>query len=468
MNEKFLNICDNVNLIMKSCEYKGFKLKPGMILFNADTEINLDNPFVAIYDASGKNYDIDRNYVTNSPDEILLKGYLLSETNKKDNYEVPKIIKRITSSIKNYNAIRYAVDLALGENKLHRLFLEPKHNRYNKCESFYARCENSNYSYIFKHVIGDIYTQQFTGNRRDKLVTISKKQFEVLDNRMKYGIVPLIDNNLGITINSEFYNFLNTFYKPYYNLYPEEHIKTRINILTDYYENVTVLNKPIDSKCEIPTNQFILYKDIGIAFDHATTRDDFNIKPFMIAVTPEFAKKWLYRVIKIKGIIYSDYIYEDLEDLITDDDLHLIYITSIDDYDDNEYEDDTITDGNIYKGYYFNGSDFVELKLAVDCDIPNNLNKRILDILAKTPFYTNTMKTTKISKINNDYKIEPIKLNITDFNKNTTIFDSNKIYQDESVMIINEIDTKCFYAIVKHMNEPVTYPKLTDEELNIN
>lgn len=465
MNEKFLNICDNVNLIMKSCEYKGFKLKPGMILFNADTEMNLDNPFVAIYDASGKNYDIDTNLVTNPPDEILLKGYLLSKENIENNYEVPKTIKSITPSIKNYNAIRHAVDLALGENKLHRLFLEPKHNRYNKCESFYARCENPDYSYVFKHVIGDIYVQQFTGNRRDKLVTISKKQFEVLDNRMKYGIVPLIDSNSGITINSEFYNFLNTFYNPNYNLYPEDDIKARINILIDYYESATVLNKPIEDKCQIPTDQFVLYNDIGIAFDHATTKDNFNIKPFMIAVTPEFAKKWLYRVIKIKDIIYPDYIYEDLEDLITDDGLHLVYITSIDDYDENDYEDDTITDGNIYKGYYFNGSDFVELKLAIDYDIPNNLDQTICDILAKTPFYINPMKPVKS---NNDYKSEPITLNITDFNKKTTIFDSNKIYQDESVIIINEIDTKCFYAIVKHMSEPVTYPKLTNKELNIN
>lgn len=33
MNDKFINICDGVNLITAPCRYKNFNLKPGMLLF---------------------------------------------------------------------------------------------------------------------------------------------------------------------------------------------------------------------------------------------------------------------------------------------------------------------------------------------------------------------------------------------------------------------------------------------------
>ena len=54
MTDKFLNVCDGVNLITKPCEYRGFKLKPGMLLFNANENCNLTEPFVAVCDITSQ------------------------------------------------------------------------------------------------------------------------------------------------------------------------------------------------------------------------------------------------------------------------------------------------------------------------------------------------------------------------------------------------------------------------------
>lgn len=37
MIRKCLKVCDGVNLIISPCQYKGFNLNPGMLLFDADT-----------------------------------------------------------------------------------------------------------------------------------------------------------------------------------------------------------------------------------------------------------------------------------------------------------------------------------------------------------------------------------------------------------------------------------------------
>ena len=75
MNDKFLNVCDCVNLITKPCEYKGFKLKPGMLLFDTNDRYNLTEPFVAVCDITNQ----QNQHIGNLSNAILLSGYSLKD-----------------------------------------------------------------------------------------------------------------------------------------------------------------------------------------------------------------------------------------------------------------------------------------------------------------------------------------------------------------------------------------------------
>lgn len=81
MNEKFINICDDVNLIVAPCKYRNFNLKPGMILFGDKRGFIVNQnkriPFVANYEDRSYTYDEDD---TDRPKLIIrLHGYMLGE-----------------------------------------------------------------------------------------------------------------------------------------------------------------------------------------------------------------------------------------------------------------------------------------------------------------------------------------------------------------------------------------------------
>ena len=194
MNDKFINICDGVNLIAKPCEYKGFKLKPGMLLFDTNEKCNLTEPFVAVCDITNQ----QNQHIGNLSNAILLSGYSLKDSSVRGQFDHFRVNYCILEGSANYNKICEVVDLALGESRLRRLFLESNYSRYLENRSFYAPSNESDKSYIFTHVIGDVYRQYFNSPNRDRFVTLSKEQFEFFNNRHIYGI--LVSERMSIPV----------------------------------------------------------------------------------------------------------------------------------------------------------------------------------------------------------------------------------------------------------------------------
>lgn len=166
MNDKFVNVCEGVNLIVKPCEYRGVRLEPGSLLFDANEELNLKVPFVVVEDVTCERGRIKIDNIKNmilkySPDEVLLSGCSLYDPQANYIYKDTRSIINFHEDVKNYDKICEAVDLALGEGKLHRLLLESNDNKYCKNKSFYANASDSKFSYVFTHVAGDVYRQYF-------------------------------------------------------------------------------------------------------------------------------------------------------------------------------------------------------------------------------------------------------------------------------------------------------------------
>lgn len=241
MNDKFLNVCDGVNLIIKPCEYRGFKLKPGMLLFDVNEKCNLTEPFVAVCDITNQ----QNQYVGNLPNTILLSGYSLKDSPVKSRSQPVGTNYCILEGSTNYNKICEAVDLVLGESRLRRLFLESDGNRYLQKQSFYAPSSESDRSYIFTHVIGDVYRQYFNSPNRDKFVTLSKEQFEFFNNRHIYGIlatgygnISTDDGSSGLKNDSEFHKVLNAYFGVNYDGCSKEDVDKLVQNLEDYYITV--------------------------------------------------------------------------------------------------------------------------------------------------------------------------------------------------------------------------------------
>lgn len=161
MNKKFLKVCDGVNLIMAPCQYKGFNLKPGMLLFDADTEgrvvTGFSEPFVATGEDDVRRYESQllSNAYGYSNTDLGLVGYTLT-----GNAAKYKSIN-VNAKTDNYAKIANVVDLALGSNKLHDLFLSDENNRYNENLKFSVYDPESGFNSFYNHVIGNVFLQKW-------------------------------------------------------------------------------------------------------------------------------------------------------------------------------------------------------------------------------------------------------------------------------------------------------------------
>ena len=144
MIRKCLKVCDGVNLIISPCQYKGFNLNPGMLLFDADTLdrhiTGLDVPFVATYESDGVTSSNSVRF--GRPMSIpRLSGFKLN-----DNSFEPAYVD-IDADNKSQTKILNAVDLALGKTRLHNLLFTRDDEKYIRNVSFGVYDPNTGFNY---------------------------------------------------------------------------------------------------------------------------------------------------------------------------------------------------------------------------------------------------------------------------------------------------------------------------------
>lgn len=456
MNDKFLNVCDCVNLITKPCEYKGFKLKPGMLLFDTNERCNLTEPFVAVCDITNQ----QNQHVGKLSNAILLSGYSLQDSPIKDHSQPVSINYCILEGSANYGKICEAVDLALGKEKLRRLLLESDYNRYLQKQSFYAPSSESDKSYIFTHVIGDVYRQYFNSPNRDRFVTLSKEQFQFFNNRHIYGILStgygrISTDDGGLKNDSEFHKVLNAYFGVNYDGCSKDNVDKLVQNLEDYY--ITVGS----------ADSFIKKDGLRIAFDEFDTNDEFHVQPFNVVIDYEFAKEHLIRACEYHSVYSGDFLayerrgfeYEDISSVMPDVGLHSVYITSHYTYDHNgeyDYNDNCV---DIFKGYVFDGSKYAPVLLGFK-DVSRELINTVLAITDESDYYDKHIKGSWFDNITQLGGLIESRLDsLGEFKKN------GFYVPDDTFNFTEYIYNKYYSKVSERMNVSVTYLKLTDAEL---
>lgn len=456
MNDKFLNVCDCVNLITKPCEYKGFKLKPGMLLFDTNERCNLTEPFVAVCDITNQ----QNQHIGNLSNAILLSGYSLKDSHIEGQSQPIGINYCILEGSANYGKICEAVDLALGESRLRRLFLESDNNRYLQKQSFYAPSNDSDKSYIFTHVIGDVYRQYFNSPNRDRFVTLSKEQFQFFNNRHIYGILStgygrISTDDGGLKNDSEFHKVLNAYFGVNYDGCSKEDVDKLVQNLEDYY--ITVGS----------ADSFIKKDGLRVAFDEFDTNDEFHVQPFNVAIDYEFAKEHLYRACEYHSVYSGNFLayerrgfeYEDISNIMPDVGLHSVYVTSHYTYDHNgeyDYNDNCI---DIFKGYVFDGRSYVPVLLGFK-DVPRELIDNVIAITDESDYYDKYIKGSQFDNITQLGGLIESRLDsLSEFKK------QGFYVPDEMYEFTEYIYNKYYFKVSTRLSIPVRYSTLTDVEL---
>lgn len=391
---------------------------------------------------------------------ILLSGYSLKDSHIEGQSQPIGINYCILEGSANYGKICEAVDLALGESRLRRLFLESDDNRYLQKQSFYAPSSESDKSYIFTHVIGDVYRQYFNSPNRDRFVALSKEQFQFFNNRHIYGILStgydrISTDDGGLKNDSEFHKVLNAYFGVNYDGCSKEDVDKLVQNLEDYYSTVG----SVDS--------FIKKDGLRIAFDEFDTNDEFHVQPFNVAIDYEFAKEHLYRVCEYHSVYSGNFLtyerrgfeYEDISHTMSNVGLHSVYITSHYTYDHNgeyDYNDNCV---DIFKGYVFDGSKYAPVLLRFK-DVSRELVDTVLAITDESDYYDKHIKGFKFDNITQLGGLIESRLDsLGEFKKN------GFYVPDDTFNFTEYIYNKYYSKVSERMSVPVTYSKLTDAEL---
>lgn len=319
MNDKFINICDGVNLITAPCRYKNFNLKPGMLLFNGKRGFVMRDDhkasFVATHEDVSEKYggdDMGRPKST-----ITLHGYMLHEDGL---FGIENVdIFEDEFSKEDFGRIRNTVDLALGCNKLKRLLLIQPDDRYDVNESFGVYNPKSNFVSTFSHVIGNVYLQKFPKDSVDHLTILSKEQLKAFNKMSPYGLVRYGESPLKITDDKGIHGLLRAYFEGFYtDECPKEDVVQLLKNLNEYYSKYESDATAI--------NIVNIDEAISYACTNVTMPDGFSVKPFGVILEPDDAKSYLDLVSESDG---EWYVNNSLDNVMVDDSLHNVYLTSV-------------------------------------------------------------------------------------------------------------------------------------------
>ena len=456
MSKKFLKVCDGVNLIVKPCEYRGFNLKPGMMLFDAASSANRyfrdedddKYPFVACNEEMQWMIESDYGRPTNVP---ILKGFKLTDDGPvRDSMELNFDTYRQTKLLN-------AVDLALGEDRLYNLVFEDQDKRYTKDSTFSVCNPDIGFNSIYSHMIGNVFLQKTDGRSRDRAVLLTKDQVNALSDLSPYGIMEYgesyleVEYNRGINDKGSFHDLLVAIYNngQSYGLTKEESADI-ISGLKDYYSHVDTAGRDIS------------VDGVSTMCTNFTTKDGFSVKPFMIRMTFDAAKKY------IEHVYQNDYMeYEHCDaNFIIDDKAHFVYLTSISGYDTNsdwdwdDYDTPWVNSHNaMFTGFYFDGYSYMQSRFAVKNVDEFDMKEHVYRSLGEVDYMRRNLSGYKDiddlrEKVNN--RLHELESLLEDHESSLTNSEFDSIKQVYS----NYLDSK-----VKQLSNTINYEVLTDNEL---
>ena len=352
MSNQFLEICEGVKLILAPCMHNGFNLKPGMLLFDADTTYRhltgFDYPFVAV-DEFVPEEDTNLDCLGRPITKCALDGYkLVPNSNQK-----VRITLTFPYDYHYYDKLLSAIDLVLGEDKLYNLFIESKSTGYERSEQILSVYDDKRcFYYMYLHVIGSIYLQRFMTGSRDRLVTLSVLQALSLNSFKGNYLSQVNGSELYLEDDNGLYGFLRAFFGDESKYFDNEYVDSIVANLHSYFIK-TRKGKYID----------VFANSIGTAYVEFTTDDGFNIRPCNLLFRDFVAEKYLYIVNK------DDYGYNlyDVNTYVADDGLHNVYLTGIHKTDDN-------FDCQLYDGFYFDGERFKSALFAVQDHVSSEID----------------------------------------------------------------------------------------------
>ena len=428
MNEKFINICDDVNLIIAPCKYRNFNLKPGMMLFGDKRGFIVNQnkriPFVANYE--DRSYIYDRDNMDRHKSIIRLHGYMLGENGISGIGYID--ISEDDYSKKEFNTIQNAVDLALGDNKLKRLFLEPPENRYNDDTRFIVYSLQSDFVCMFAHVIGDVYLQLFNNGMRNKLVTLSKEQVNAFHEITSYGLINYGNSPLRLADSHSFNDLLKSyFFGQDSESYKQEDVNNFLSNLRDYYSQHSSDMKSIN-----------VDGIVSFACTNTTMPDGFHVRPFTVILKPDKAKSYLY--------LNHEYLYFDSE--LIDDNLHNVYLTSL-----HSGGPIDSSDSMIFNGYYFNGKIFKHGYFSIKNGLSKDIIKSIYYSLVESSFFKSYVAFEE--DFDNTWYIINERL--------ADAYDDDKL-DDAIVRLLENIYDEYLLHKKYMLKLPIEYEELTDAE----
>ena len=428
MNEKFINICDDVNLIIAPCKYRNFNLKPGMMLFGDKRGFIVNQnkriPFVANYE--DRSYIYDRDNMDRHKSIIRLHGYMLGENGISGIGYID--ISEDDYSKKEFNTIQNAVDLALGDNKLKRLFLESPENRYNDDTRFIVYSLQSDFVCMFAHVIGDVYLQLFNNGMRNKLVTLSKEQVNAFHEITSYGLINYGNSPLRLADSYSFNDLLKSyFFGQDSESYKQEDVNNFLSNLRDYYSQHSSDMKSIN-----------VDGIVSFACTNTTMPDGFHVRPFTVILKPDKAKSYLY--------LTNEGLYFDSE--LIDDNLHNVYLTSL-----HSGGPIDSSDSMIFNGYYFNGKIFKHGYFSIKNGLSKDIIKSIYYSLVESSFFKSYVAFEE--DFDNTWYIINERL--------ADAYDDDKL-DDAIVRLLENIYDEYLLHKKYMLKLPIEYEELTDAE----
>lgn len=329
---------------------------------------------------------------------------------------------------KEFNTIQNAVDLALGDNKLKRLFLEPPENRYNDDTRFIVYSLQSDFVCMFAHVIGDVYLQLFNNGMRNKLVTLSKEQVNAFHEITSYGLINYGNSPLRLTDSHSFNDLLKSyFFGQDSESYKQEDVNNFLSNLRDYYSQHSSDMKSIK-----------VDGIVSFACTNTTMPDGFHVRPFTVILKPDKAKSYLY--------LNHEYLYFDSE--LIDDNLHNVYLTSL--HSDGPIDS---SDSMIFNGYYFNGKIFKHGYFSIKNGLSKDIIKSIYYWLVESSFFKSYVAFEE--DFDNTWYIINERL--------ADAYDDDKL-DDAIVRLLENIYDEYLIHKKYMLKLPIEYEELTDAE----
>ena len=196
-----------------------------------------------------------------------------------------------------------------------------------------------------------------------------------------------------------------------------------------------------DARCDDGHSIYVTTKNVLVS-------NGFNMKPFTISVSPQFAKDYLDHVLWS----YGEYEYDDISEYIVDDGIHNVYLTSINGYDTWDY-DERDSSNVVYNGFYFDGYDFKPACFSCKDDVSLELSGFIYQVMREskhTHIYLSDIDNYE--ELDNDVKTRLSKLD-------------DELSSDDYDRI-NTLYTDYLSKRRDAFDNPIVYEKLTDSELH--